>query len=311
MKECSAVNERLDWFISDARARYPVDAAWLPQAYTCLLVSSTKARVRGSDQIAVNPAWGVPITPMTYQEAMTTSIGSLDPSSGLFLMPAATFVDATSRQHSPPIQPSDLHPFLSADALTKLATDEDRARAFVPAFLHAVYARYLLAFWDSSHPWVSLEKVFEDAVRADQAPLLKQYEVNLSRGVVAGKVDRGGDVSNMLTYCAPNPATATTAHASKDAPYDASLWCRDSTTGETFALPLRPLFMNNAAHCQQHLNTPPSAHFMLCVDLSSPFGSSGPPRTSHTTAIQKMAIMIQPDSMCSIAWMLSAVNIVT
>ncbi|CUG92548.1 Bodo-specific multi-copy gene family, putative [Bodo saltans] len=305
MKECSAVNERLDWFISDARARYPVDPAWFAQAYTCLLVSSTKARVRGSDQIVVHPAWRVPITPMTYQEAMTKSIGSLDPSSCLFLMPAATFVDETSRQHSPPIQPSDLHPFLSADALTKLATDEDRVRAFVPAFLHAVYARYLLASWESDHPWVSLEKVFEDAVRADQAPLLKQYEVNLSCGVVAGKVDRGGgDVSNMLTYCAPT-TTTTTAHASKDAPHDASLWCRDRTTGETFALPLRLLY--NAAHCQQHLDT--SARFILCVDLSSPF-ISRPPRTSHTTLDPKVAIMIQPDFMCSVAWMLfSPVNI--
>ncbi|CUE77793.1 Bodo-specific multi-copy gene family, putative [Bodo saltans] len=64
--------------------------------------------------------------------------------------------------------------------------DVDRVRLFEKPFLYAVYARYLLVLWKGTNkaPWVSLEKVFAGAIHPEQQHILKQYEVNLSGGLV-------------------------------------------------------------------------------------------------------------------------------
>ncbi|CUG89378.1 Bodo-specific multi-copy gene family, putative [Bodo saltans] len=270
--------EWLQKFTAHARAQYPIHEPRLPRAYTCLLTSSTKARISKDEKIVVNPLWTISCKAFnTYNDAIKLSIGSYDDSTRRFMMPPITMVDVMLERHKPPIRPSDLHPFLKLDVLTQIPTftDEDRVRVFVPAFLQAVYARYLLASWESNHPWVSLEKVFEGAVRPDEVPMLRKIKVNLSRGV---KIGTDGDVVNSVAYAEQG-----------DASYDASLWCRD-TTGE---FPLQLLLVNAAAH-QKHLKQAYSVRPTLCVDLQ------------QRTQVHRM-IMIHPKSMCSVAWMLTPV----
>ncbi|CUG89371.1 Bodo-specific multi-copy gene family, putative [Bodo saltans] len=169
-----------------ARSQYPVQPAWLSQAYTCLLVSSTKAKVNGSDIIPVNPLWKDSTKSLTYAEATTMSMGSYDPNTKCFMVAPITFGDIVVTKPNAPILPSQLHPLLDADVVARcgMYSDAERAKLFMNSFLYAVYARYLLARWENnSSAWVSLAKVFHGAVPSDQMSLLERYEVNIANGV--------------------------------------------------------------------------------------------------------------------------------
>ncbi|CUG92568.1 Bodo-specific multi-copy gene family, putative, partial [Bodo saltans] len=117
-----------------ARAQYPVQSQWFPQAYTCFLVSSTKAKVDGSDIIPVNPAWRHgsrdPHRTLTFNEAAMCSMGLFDPSTSRFLVPPITFSDVVAAREDVPILPSQLHPLLDADVVARYdkCTSKERDR---------------------------------------------------------------------------------------------------------------------------------------------------------------------------------------
>ncbi|CUG92569.1 Bodo-specific multi-copy gene family, putative [Bodo saltans] len=263
-----------------ASAQYPVQPMWFPQVYSCWLTSSTKAKVNhGSDAIVVNPAWRDPTRALTYDEATTQSIGALLPDSGRFTMPPITFGDAAIMKNDAPILPSQLHPFLDAEVVAHFGkySISDRERLFDKSFLYAVYARYLLTYWENSDdPWVSLAKVFQGAVKPEHVPVLERYEVNLSSGV---KTDNITDaVKNAITYTAGN----------------AYIWCRDKAQ-EYGGVPAVPLLLR------------------LCA---RPFGQGGaikPPlillvvheecRDAHNDETQ--IVHVQADAMSSICWLYS------
>ncbi|CUG92565.1 Bodo-specific multi-copy gene family, putative [Bodo saltans] len=230
------------------------DDAMFAIAYSCLLASSTKAKVKCSDRIAVNPAWRDRnphhhARRLTYGEAMVCSIGpqhmladnkhrdnvwrsfgSYDPCTNRFIVPPITFVDELVTRPDTPILPSQLHPLLNAEFVEKFDNIQliDHEQVFIKAFLYAVYARYLLAHWeDDTTPWVSLAKVFESAVHCDQVSILDRYEVNLSSGVTMRKqhISQHGAAENAATYFDEGAAF---------------LWCREKEqTGVTFAVPLQ------------------------------------------------------------------------
>ncbi|CUG92563.1 Bodo-specific multi-copy gene family, putative, partial [Bodo saltans] len=206
-------------------------------AYTCLLVSSTKARVKGSDVVAVNPAWRDPADhARTFDDAMSHSIGTHDPVSDRFHVAPITFVDPMCPRDAP-ILPSQLHPFLKEDIVSRFGmhTAAEGTTLFGRIFLTALYARYLLTSWeDTTTPWVSLAKVLNGAVHPTRVPILERYQVNLSSGVVNATVDatqrrRARAVENAVTYMGRTSE-----------PQCAYIWCRDvGGRGATFAVPLQ------------------------------------------------------------------------
>eukprot|EP00455_Lapot_gusevi_P051012 TRINITY_DN7511_c0_g1_i1.p1 TRINITY_DN7511_c0_g1~~TRINITY_DN7511_c0_g1_i1.p1 ORF type:complete len:319 (-),score=-5.68 TRINITY_DN7511_c0_g1_i1:137-976(-) len=181
----NAFNRCFEVYSAAARAQYPVQPAWFPQAYTCFLASSTKAKVNGSGIIPVKPEWRKTAGALTYAEATTLSMGSYDPDKGRFMVAPITFVDAVVTKPDAPILPSQLHPFLNADVVARRSAPSVDS-AFEVAFLYAVYARYLLAHWENtSSPWVSLAKVFEGAIPPKQVPMLERFDVDMSKGLPA------------------------------------------------------------------------------------------------------------------------------
>ncbi|CUE63850.1 Bodo-specific multi-copy gene family, putative [Bodo saltans] len=179
---CSAFNQ----YAVLAKAQYPIPPSWFPQAYTCFLTSSTKAKVKGSDVIPVNPAWWDPQRALTYDEAATLSMGTYDPHTGRFMVPPITFGDAeVVMKQKVPILPSQLHPFTDANVVARFGkyAVTERGRLHDMPFLCAIHGRYCLVSWKHNTEWVSLAEVFEGAVHPDQAPLLERYEVNLAGGV--------------------------------------------------------------------------------------------------------------------------------
>jgi hypothetical protein len=75
-------------------ASYDTGEGWFVHAYTCMLASSTKARVRGT--IAVDPRWSKRqgrVAARTYDEAAMQSIGTYNETTRRF--------DHTYRSHLP------------------------------------------------------------------------------------------------------------------------------------------------------------------------------------------------------------------
>ncbi|CUG92975.1 Bodo-specific multi-copy gene family, putative [Bodo saltans] len=149
-----------------AKAHYAIEAPWIPHAYACLLASSTKAKVRQRDHIPLDAAWGR-LPTRTYDDAAVQSIGLYLDKENRFVLAPITFDDAVmeAAQFAAPILPSQLHPFLSADIVKQLGGDSaaDRRELFEKPFLYALYARYLLAYWEKKSVWVPLGKVLECA----------------------------------------------------------------------------------------------------------------------------------------------------
>ncbi|CUG89375.1 Bodo-specific multi-copy gene family, putative [Bodo saltans] len=221
-----------------ARHQYPVHDRTYPYWYTCALAASTKARVRGGDCIAINPAWRTKFNSQqwSYHTAMAQSMGTYDPVTGRFMVPPITFVDA--ELPNTPIMPSQLYPFLDPNIVKNFNYQRldtaGREALFDKPFLYAVYARYLLVRWAiyamdpcNNSDWVSLGKVFEGAVHPDQVQVLERFELNLSHGVREDGGRTGYD------YIAENSLTFMGPHGS-------FLWCREtSKRNEPFAVPLR------------------------------------------------------------------------
>ncbi|CUE63801.1 Bodo-specific multi-copy gene family, putative [Bodo saltans] len=233
----TALPRCLGVYSAAARAQYPVQPAWFPQAYTCLLASSTKAKVKGSDIIPVNPAWkktnvsSGPAYALTYDEAAMMSMGTYNPQTNRFMVPPITLGDTEAEMRpGAPILPSQLHPFLSPDVIARYAAAHpvvvEHGPLFMKSFLYAAYARYLLAFWkDTRSAWVPLDKVFEGSIQPEQLAQIaasKGYEVNVSSGV---KMSANGRAeTNAATLC------------EDDAQGDAFLWCRQKAKrSEPFA----------------------------------------------------------------------------
>ncbi|CUG92561.1 Bodo-specific multi-copy gene family, putative [Bodo saltans] len=256
--------------IAIAKALYPVKANWFPQAYTCLLASSTKAIVTGN--VAVNPAWKGQSGTLTYVEAMKLSIAVYNRKSGQVVLPPITFDDADVDSRNAPILPSQLHPFLLTKALEDIPTltNVEREKMFAVAFMYAVYARYLLAYWeDSRNPWVPLAKVFEGAFDADQGAALEGYEVNLLGGV---RINANDPKENAITRS--NASTVL-------------MWSRNAKTdGAAFAIPLQLLKQNRTASSVKAPLRLVLDHTMQKVD-------------SDTT------VMIRADDMSSATWLLA------
>ncbi|CUG92571.1 Bodo-specific multi-copy gene family, putative [Bodo saltans] len=232
-------------------ACFPTDDKWFPHVYTCLLASSTKAKVEGSELIVSNPAW---VTSRrknrkTYDEAVIRSMGSHNPTTKRFMVPPITFVDAAVKQFmstlatnaaaDAPIKPSELHPFLNADVVEHFGRRShlERGRQFEKPFTYAVYARYLLEYWkNTKKKWISLAKVFEGALKAEQVSVAERYEVNLSAGFKRDVGQRYEDaVENAATYMGGS------AH------HDAYIWCREKArTGNIVPFPV-PLQLRHGA----------------------------------------------------------------
>ncbi|CUE63644.1 Bodo-specific multi-copy gene family, putative [Bodo saltans] len=279
-------------------AKLEVDERLLPYAYTCLLASSTKARVRDSDPNAVNPARRA-LVPRTYHDAMMASICMLN--KRRLIMPPITFVD--DAMSGMPILPSQLHPFLKAEVVehfSKLSL-ADREIMFAEAFLYAVYARYLLAHWeDPSCVWVSLAKVFEGAVHPSKARVLENYEVNLSSGVVKWRKAIKGAVTHR-----------------GGVHHEAVIWCRKKTLAvkknnknantkkrtdqyhllnKSAPFAVRLLFQHDRTVHQNKKSRSQSKTLMLSIEKKG--------RTSLNT--NKNNVSINADAMSSVAWLLNA-----
>lgn len=241
-----SVDGFFQWFEALKEAAKPEVSAekdkWFPYAHTCLLASSTKAKVEGN--IVVNPEW-VKDARMTrtYDEAMIFSIGTYDAATQRFMVPPIAFVDpiapidsAKSNEPIRTILPSDLHPFLKSEVaqLFRHADALERGRQFEKPFTYAVYARYLLEYWkDTSNPWVSLTKVFEDAIQAKQLPVMDEYEVNLSAGMKSGAI----------SYEAAMMTANVITHVGRTAHHDAYIWCRKKKNKKhEFVIPLQIRF---------------------------------------------------------------------
>jgi hypothetical protein len=260
-----------------ARAAYPLDAEWFPYAYTCLLASSTKARVGGT--IYVDPAWCKCVAvKRTYAEASSHSIGSdtrdYTCSMERFEVPPITIcdADAAAMMQQCPILPSQLHPFLSADVVRRGGTQSaaDRDWLFEKPFVYAVYARYLLAYLeDRTRRWVPLQDVFHGAFVPQQAAAVKRYEVNLSAGVTMGARD------GVHTDAAENAVT----YLGGAAQHDAYLWCRDTADMKPFAAPMQlrcalskrvPKEQREQAEVERHSMDAAPAPFLFRVEGYDP-----------------------------------------
>ncbi|CUG92978.1 Bodo-specific multi-copy gene family, putative [Bodo saltans] len=264
-----------------AKAHYAIEAPWIPNAYACLLASSTKAKVRQRDHIPLDPAWGR-LPTRTYDVAAVQSIGLCLDKETRFVLPPITFDDAAveAAQFAPPILPSQLHPFLRADIVKQFAgySVADRRRLFETSFLYAVYALYLLAYWKKKFAWVPLGKVLEGAMCKEQCRVIDDYEVNLSDGVREGQ----------STYEDAVVENAVTHQGSSNAQHDAYIWCRAKKNVEAaFAVPLQlrhGLDTKEATFAQQ---TP----FILSVN------------TKARKPFAKAVVMVDAGAMSSVAWL--------
>lgn len=272
LRECGSFES----LTAAARSFYPVDAKLCPHAYTCLLASSTKAKVMGSDVIGVNPAWRGQGLTLTYDGVTTQSIGSYDPTSNLFTIPPITFDDSLVRGKCAPILPSQLHPFIDCDFVARCGahSTEELEAFFVKSFLVAVRARYLLAYWRSNaaDPWVSLAKVFDGAVSPDQVALLERHEVNLSSDVKVHRV---------------------VADAKQRVFFNSHLSCRVALThtgasrkknDAAFSFPLHVVSHSSAKSLEDHVT----------IHL----------KTNHLNSFDKQVVKIIPDAMCSVMWLI-------
>ncbi|CUE63872.1 Bodo-specific multi-copy gene family, putative [Bodo saltans] len=228
--DINVLSEQFEAYKVNVENDYPIQSEWFPSAYTCFLASSTKARVTGSDIINVNPDWKQQTNhALTYDKAAAQSIGAYDPNTRLFMVPPITFVDAVVKKHknAVPILPSQLHPFLNSEVVKHFGKDNalERGIQFEEPFMYAVHARYLLASWaNSNKPWVSLEKIFEGAVRHSQEMVLSKYEANLSAGVMLGNCRKKYPaLENAVTYLGGT------------AKHDAYLWCREKKANDKLA----------------------------------------------------------------------------
>ncbi|CUE63759.1 Bodo-specific multi-copy gene family, putative [Bodo saltans] len=145
-----------------------------------------------------------------------------------------------------PILPSELHPFVDANIVARFGAlaIAERWEIFTKAFSNAVFARYLLACWESGTCclWASLAKVFEGAVQQRQIPLLERYEVNISEGV-RKKVKRQAHIENAVTY------------ELKGSVPKVHIWCRDKQQQSVeFAVPLH--FHNCPPHTTSRKQVP-------------------------------------------------------
>ncbi|CUE63621.1 Bodo-specific multi-copy gene family, putative, partial [Bodo saltans] len=289
-------------------SQYPIKTKWFPYAYSCLLASSTKARVRGDARIPLNPAWRKTKRDLTYYEATTQSIGSHDPATRRFMMPPITFVDAAvNRRRAVKILPSQLHPFLNAEVVKHFGKDNnaERGRQFERPFMYAVYARYLLARWeDSKNPsWVALDKVFHGAVDLDQVPILKEYEVNLFRGVKwdAGRRTKEDAAKHSVTYLGGN------------AQHDAYIWCRKKRATIHTQKGKLPTKMNIAPRHLEEFPVPLQlrhGHGRTRSQLVKQFYKKMPilisvnqRRCAVKRGLSKKIVMVNADAMSSISWL--------
>ncbi|CUG89373.1 Bodo-specific multi-copy gene family, putative [Bodo saltans] len=228
----NAFSRCFEVYSATARAQYPIQPAWFPQAYTCFLVSATKANVKASDIIPVNPVWKNPsITAawdpgrtLMYSEAAMQSMGSYDPQRNRFLVAPITFSDVeVFKRHDAPILPSQLHPLLDASAITRTKHTDVDSWTLSSSLLYAVYARYLLAFWKNTNggPWVPLQVVLEGAVPPADVPIVARYEVNLSCGV---KLPTGRPSSAGRPM--PGENAVTSLGGDDNHRCEAYIWCR-------------------------------------------------------------------------------------
>lgn len=281
-----------------AKAKYPVQPKWFPHTYTCLLASSTKAKVKSTAVIPVNPAWrDDTLLAMTYDEATTQSIGAYNPLTNRFVVPPITFDDDQVTRSGAPILPSQLHPFLTAEVAAHFGAHVgiERERLFERAFLYAVYARYLLAYWENStNPWVPLRNVFEGAVHPQQVPIVERYEVNLSSGVTRSIKA----VEHAVTYVG----------GAFD--HGAYIWCRDKKApeGGTFAVPLQ--LRPGGYQTARRLPSSSSASIPLSLSAVAPplLLSVYQEFRDDPTLIQASVttVAIDAGSMSSIGWLRSA-----
>ncbi|CUG86749.1 Bodo-specific multi-copy gene family, putative, partial [Bodo saltans] len=173
-------------FQKRASSLYPILPEWLPYGVSCLLTSSTKVKVNNADNcIPINPDWkkflGVSWGEGgTFREAAGRSIGTYVLKDQLFVVPPIIFSDDVmkrlmvekyvngkmERVDNALIMPSQLHPYLSSEAAAQLgrSSPTERGNLFEKPFVYAVYARYLLAYWERpDSKWVPLPKVFDGA----------------------------------------------------------------------------------------------------------------------------------------------------
>ncbi|CUG42687.1 Bodo-specific multi-copy gene family, putative, partial [Bodo saltans] len=209
-----------------ASSLYKMLPEWLPYAVSCLLVSSTKVKVKNPDNcIPINPDWkkflGVSWGEGgTFREAAGWSMGTYVLKDQLFVVPPIIFSDDVMKSlmvekyvngkmeevDDALIMPSQLHPYFSQEEVAAQlgrSSPTERGNLFEKPFVYAVYARYLLAYWEKPRSkWVPLTKVFDGAFQQQQEDIMKGYEVNLSGGVRMRLTKQlySNAVPNALTY---------------------------------------------------------------------------------------------------------------
>ena len=103
----------------------------------------------------------------------------------------------------------------------------DRGPLFEAVFVRAFYARYLLVKWRLGADWVPLEEVLVNAFHADDAKVVKKFEINLSAGIkYATKYKRAKSCA--LSWC----------KSDRRAHHDAYAWCRFSRGGKLVECPM-------------------------------------------------------------------------
>ncbi|CUG11135.1 Bodo-specific multi-copy gene family, putative [Bodo saltans] len=228
----SAFSRCFESYKASAGSLYPLQPTWFSQAYTSLLVSSTKVKVTKNDVIPINPKWKDATTqPLTYDEAVHNSIGSYIQGKGksTFMVPPITFDDEmltkllkVMHKCNAPIMPSQLHPFLDGQVSLHFGKDNatERGRIFEKAFVYAVFARYLLAHWEKKDKWIPFSTVFEGAIHPKQKVVVQDYEVNLSEGVM--------ELDGIKFYHDAKALFLTYLGGSSH--HDAYIWCRKTSS---------------------------------------------------------------------------------
>ncbi|CUG05409.1 Bodo-specific multi-copy gene family, putative [Bodo saltans] len=220
---------------------------WFPQAFSCLLISSTKLKVYHDECIPINPKWRSLLkaddiiaidrnskTSLgndwgqggTFRQAAARSIGWHLHDKKRFVVPPIIFTDKVMNGlmlengiQDPLIMPSQLHPPIADEIAWRLGkcSNSERGRLFNKPFVYAVYARYLLAYWGNPRSeWVRLTDVFEGAFQERQKYDISNYEVNLSGGVHVK------DSGLLYTDAVPNALT----YFGSPAHHDAYMFCR-------------------------------------------------------------------------------------
>ena len=179
----------------------------------------------------------------TFQHAIALSMGALDARGPWFVVPPLIFgkrqvvtdmmsavKNHKSLKNIPDLPtPEDLMLILRSDCLKMMGRGNatDRGPLFEAVFVRAFYARYLLVKWRLGADWVPLEEVLVNAFHADDAKVVKKFEINLSAGIkYATKYKRAKSCA--LSWC----------KSDRRAHHDAYAWCRFSRGGKLVECPM-------------------------------------------------------------------------